>query len=88
MFSGGNEFRRGTENRTLLIQNGIMNRRYFINRLTRIVMSLLLAALAVVLGLRASTSAGNCSGCPGKGVCRGPGDCETWSRAKSITDRK
>ena len=52
----------------------------FVRGLIRILMVSVLAFIAVALGARAVTGKQNCSGCPGKGVCGGEADCNTYRK--------
>ena len=50
----------------------------FVRGLIRILIVSVLAFIAVSLGSRAVTGQQDCSGCPGKGVCRGEDDCRKF----------
>jgi hypothetical protein len=52
----------------------------FVRGFIRILMISALAFIAVSLGTRAVTGEKNCSGCPGKGVCRGEDDCPSYKK--------
>ncbi len=52
----------------------------FVRGLIRILMVSVLAFIAVALGARAVTGEQKCSGCPGKGVCRGQDDCSSYRK--------
>ena len=50
----------------------------FVRGIIRILIVSVLAFIAVSLGSRAVTGEQDCSGCPGKGVCRGEDDCRKF----------
>jgi len=54
-----------------------LKRTEFINRLVRLLLISVLAFIAVALGNRV-VSGQNCSGCPGRGICRGDQDCGNY----------
>jgi hypothetical protein len=54
-----------------------MTRIDFFRKLIKYLLLLLLGLIVVVLG-RKIVSAGDCSGCPGKGVCNGKSDCNKY----------
>ncbi|HBE39621.1 MAG TPA: hypothetical protein DDW27_00135 [Bacteroidales bacterium] len=64
--------------------NKMVTRTEFLKGIVRIMMAGLLAFIALSLGKRIVKEQ-DCSGCPGRGVCRGEVDCEGYRRK---TDRK
>jgi hypothetical protein len=58
-----------------------ITRNDFLRKLTRIIMMSLLAGIAMILGSRVVTS-GDCSSCPGKGICKGEVDCSKYLQGK------
>jgi hypothetical protein len=54
-----------------------MERAVFIKKLLRFALLLVISAMAVVLGSRASAES-NCNTCPGKGICNGESDCLSY----------
>ena len=52
-------------------------RKEFLNKLFRIMLISVLAAIAILLGGRVS-SGQNCAECAGKGLCRGESDCSNY----------
>jgi hypothetical protein len=56
----------------------MVTRGEFVRGIIRILIVSVLAFIAVSLGSRAVTGEQECSGCPGKGVCVGKADCNTF----------
>jgi hypothetical protein len=58
-----------------------MNRVEFIKRIIRFLLFGVLAAIVAITGSKA-VAGGNCSTCPGKGICSGETDCLTFLSEK------
>ena len=54
-----------------------MNRNDFLIKLARYFLYLLMASIVFALGNKVVTT-GDCSGCPGKGICTGKTDCNKY----------
>lgn len=58
-----------------------MDRSEFLSKLGRYILLLLLVAAATAMG-RKAVSGPSCSGCPGKGICNGNSDCQSFLSTK------
>lgn len=56
-----------------------ISRTVFLEKILRLVLMMVLAFIAAMLGSKAVTGP-SCSACPGKGVCNGLADCENYVR--------
>jgi len=54
-----------------------MNRNDFLIKLTRYLLLMMMAIIAFALGNKV-VKASDCSGCPGKGICKGESDCNKY----------
>jgi hypothetical protein len=54
-----------------------MTRIDFIRKIIRLGLLAVLSIMAFALGNKV-VSANDCSGCPGKGICKGESDCENY----------